>query len=82
MGNSGDLHRKLQRLEWKKITYKSFGQGCYHTQGWGWFCAQRQPGHALGWLQFMYLDLAKIPDILILVEDDTSVVIEELQRQM
>jgi hypothetical protein len=30
----------------------------------------------------MYQDPAKIPDILILVDDDTSVDIEELQRQM
>ena len=41
----------------------------------GWFCAQRRPGHALGWLQAMYgNETMSIPDLLILVDDDTSVV--------
>lgn len=52
------------------------------VNGWGWFCAQRRPGHALGWLQKMYGDAANIPDMLILVDDDTSVDIEEATRQM
>jgi len=43
--------------------------------GPGWFCAQRRPGHALGWLQTIYQSNAtSIPDILLLVDDDTSVV--------
>ena len=41
----------------------------------GWFCAQRRPGHSLGWLQAMYGNgTMSIPDILIFVDDDTSVV--------
>ena len=39
-------------------------------KGWGWFCAQRRPGHALGWLQHMYQDPANIPDMLIIVDDE------------
>ena len=51
-------------------------------KGWGWFCAQRRPGHALGWLQHMYQDPANIPDMLIIVDDDTAVDIELANRQM
>ena len=51
-------------------------------KGWGWFCAQRRPGHALGWLQKIYRDEENIPSILIIVDDDTSVDIEEATRQM
>ena len=51
-------------------------------KGWGWFCAQRRPGHALGWLQKMYQDVKNIPDMLILVDDDTAVDIREAVRQM
>lgn len=40
----------------------------------GWFCAQRRPGHALGWLQTVYQNATDIPDLLFLVDDDTSVV--------
>ena len=51
-------------------------------KGWGWFCAQRRPGHALGWLQHMYQDPANIPDMLMIVDDDTAVDIELANRQM
>jgi len=54
----------------------------YRSVGWGWYCAQRRPGHALGWLQNMYQNPANVPDILIIVDDDTSVDIEEVQRHM
>ena len=54
----------------------------YAKSGWGWFCAQRRPGHALGWLQKMYQNEANIPDILMIVEDDTTVDIEEVQLQI
>jgi hypothetical protein len=40
----------------------------------GWFCAQRRPGHGFGWLMEMYRDSANIPDILMIVDDDTAVV--------
>jgi hypothetical protein len=40
----------------------------------GWFCAQRRPGHGLGWLMNMYRDPTNIPDVLIITDDDTSVV--------
>jgi len=58
-----------------------FGHGS-STKGQDWYCAQRRPGHALGWLQRMYQNAANIPDILLIVDDDTSVDIEEVQRQM
>ncbi len=60
----------------------SFGTRPYHRNGWGWFCAQRRPGHALGWLQSMYQDPSNIPDILIIVDDDTSLDIEAVQLWM
>ena len=40
----------------------------------GWFCAQRRPGHGLGWLMEMYRDASHLPDVLMIVDDDTSVV--------
>ena len=40
----------------------------------GWFCAQRRPGHGLGWLMEMYRDSTNIPDVLMIVDDDTAVV--------
>lgn len=51
-------------------------------KGWGWFCAQRRPGHALGWLQTLYQDPANIPDMLIIVDDDTSVDVNFAIHQM
>ena len=39
----------------------------------GWYCAQRRPGRELGWLQNVY-SKEDVPDILIMVDDDTSVV--------
>ena len=66
----------------KKFAIGSFGRWGYEKQGWGWFCAQRRPGHALGWLQKKYQDPASMPDILLIVDDDTSVDIEEVQLHM
>ena len=42
----------------------------------GWVCAQRRTGRALGWLQAKYRDQnsTDIPDLLVIVDDDTSVV--------
>jgi hypothetical protein len=51
-------------------------------KGWGWFCAQRRPVHALGWLQKAYQDVAMIPDILMLMDHDTSMDVEEMVHQM
>ena len=48
----------------------------------GWFCAQRRPGRALGWLQEMYHNPDDLPDILIIADDDTSVDIEKVKRVM
>lgn len=39
-----------------------------------WICAQRRPGRALAWLQSMYRNEEDIPDVLMLVDDDTAVV--------
>ena len=56
----------------RRRQYGQYGDVINHA---GWFCAQRRPGHALGWLQAMYGNgTMSIPDILILVDDDTSVV--------
>jgi len=65
-----------------KFRHAAFGHHPYDKKGWGWFCAQRRPGHALGWLQSMYQDPAYIPDILLIVDDDTSVDIEAVQLWM
>ena len=49
----------------------------------GWFCAQRRIGPALGFLGLLYQDnTTNIPDILVLVDDDTSVDIEKVKHQM
>ena len=40
----------------------------------GWVCAQRRTGRALGWLQVMYQNPNVIPEILLIVDDDTSLV--------
>jgi len=54
-----------------------------HKHKAGWFCAQRRIGPALGLLQSVYQDNAtSIPDILVLVDDDTSVDIENMKDQM
>jgi hypothetical protein len=65
-----------------RLSNPAFGDIRRPLRGWGWFCAQRRPGHALGWLQKMYKHATMIPDIFILVDDDTAVDIEEVQRQM
>jgi hypothetical protein len=57
------------------------GYGRYEHKA-GWYCAQRRPGHALGWLKTMYQNVTMIPDYLLLVDDDTSVDIEKMVRQM
>mmetsp|Transcript_44144 Transcript_44144/g.79182 ORF Transcript_44144/g.79182 Transcript_44144/m.79182 type:complete len:400 (-) Transcript_44144:171-1370(-) len=54
----------------------------FKTHNAGWFCAQRRPGHALGWLQAMYQNETMIPDILLIVDDDTSMDIEKMKHQM
>ena len=54
-----------------------------HQHKAGWFCAQRRIGPALGLLQSVYQDNStSIPDILVLVDDDTSVDIENMKQQM
>lgn len=50
----------------------------------GWFCAQRRPGRALGWLQAKYGagSATSIPDILLIVDDDASVDIEKVKQNV
>lgn len=56
--------------------------GSYHRPSEvGWFCAQRRPGRALGWLQIVYTR-DDPPDMLILVDDDTSVDIEKAKKMI
>jgi len=59
----------------ERLRRANFGlaSGRARTQA-GWYCAQRRPGRALGWLQAMYRDEAMIPDLLLIVDDDTSLV--------
>ncbi len=69
----------------EKFRRRSFGLASGHgleTHQAGWFCAQRRPGHSLGWLQAMYADQENIPDLLLLVDDDTSVDIDKVVKQM
>jgi len=58
---------------------KRFGVGRKPTEA-GWFCAQRRPGRSLGWLQAVYQTRAAPPDILMLVDDDTSVDIDKVKE--
>jgi hypothetical protein len=58
---------------------RNFGEAsgiAIESRNAGWFCAQRRPGHGLGWLMEMYRDHTNIPDVLMIVDDDTSVVSE------
>jgi hypothetical protein len=56
--------KKFWKCKWKKLADRAPG----------WFCAQRRPGRALGWLQVMYQNPNEIPEILLIVDDDTSLV--------
>ena len=67
-------------MGWKNINLEKFRRKNYGLNGSalrdnaGWICAQRRPGHGLGWLMEMYRDAKNIPDVLIITDDDTSVV--------
>mmetsp|Transcript_29943 Transcript_29943/g.49107 ORF Transcript_29943/g.49107 Transcript_29943/m.49107 type:complete len:232 (-) Transcript_29943:113-808(-) len=69
----------VQTCRSPKLGSKTFGRGHKMSES-GWFCAQRRPGRALGWLQAMYQGDAAPPDILILVDDDTSVDIDKVKK--
>lgn len=71
----GDMGWKNIKLE--RFRRSHFGQASgiqIESRNAGWFCAQRRPGHGLGWLMEMYRDATNIPDVLMIVDDDTSVV--------
>jgi len=65
---------------------KEYGIG--HGDSGGWICAQRRVGKALGWLQAVYSSSRKggvkvkrsIPDILVIVDDDTSVDLNKVKQ--
>jgi len=67
---------------------KEYGIG--HGNSGGWICAQRRVGKALGWLQAVYSSSRKggvkvkrsIPDILVIVDDDTSVDLNKVKQFM
>ena len=67
---------------------KRYGIG--HGKSGGWICAQRRVGKALGWLQAVYSSSRKggvkvkrgIPDILVIVDDDTSVDLNKVKQLM
>mmetsp|Transcript_8320 Transcript_8320/g.17971 ORF Transcript_8320/g.17971 Transcript_8320/m.17971 type:complete len:389 (-) Transcript_8320:355-1521(-) len=59
---------------------KYFGRGHDPAKS-GWYCAQRRPGRALGWLVAEYQERGTpIPDVLIFSDDDTSVDIEKVKN--
>ncbi len=71
----GDMGWQIGKLE--KFRQTHFGEASgitIESRNAGWFCAQRRPGHGLGWIMEMYRDPTNIPDVLMLVDDDTSVV--------
>ncbi len=69
----GDMGWENRNLE--IFRRKNFGlKGYTLRDNAGWFCAQRRPGHGLGWLMEMYRNASNIPDVLIITDDDTSVV--------
>ena len=58
----------------ERLRASHFGQASGRVRSdAGWFCAQRRPGRALGWLREIYRDERNIPDLLLVVDDDTSV---------
>jgi len=67
---------------------KEYGIG--HGNSGGWICAQRRVGKVLGWLQAVYSSSRKggvkvkrsIPDILVIVDDDTSVDLNKVKQFM
>lgn len=69
-------------MGWKKVKLEQFRQANFgnasgiaiESRNAGWYCAQRRLGHGLGWLMDMYRNRTNIPDILMIVDDDTSVV--------
>jgi len=63
-----------KKVEQYRVGHFGHARGFVRGRQAGWICAQRRPGHALGWLQTMYQNEKMIPDILLLVDDDTSVV--------
>lgn len=81
-GNDGDnLRSYVDACRSNDRGTGSFGIG--HGDSSGWFCAQRRPGRSLGWLQAMYGSLdesgsarSPLPDMLLIVDDDTSLVSE------
>ena len=64
--------------------------GIGHGNSGGWICAQRRVGKALGWLEAVYSIHRKggvkvkrsIPDILVIVDDDTSVDLNKIKQFM
>mmetsp|Transcript_2526 Transcript_2526/g.5372 ORF Transcript_2526/g.5372 Transcript_2526/m.5372 type:complete len:393 (-) Transcript_2526:467-1645(-) len=81
------LHTCKSPMGWdndiEQFRTRHFGAASgFKRQQAGWFCAQRRPGRALGWLQAMYQNETKIPDILILVDDDTSLDVNKMKQLM
>ncbi|KAL3822145.1 hypothetical protein ACHAXA_011690 [Cyclostephanos tholiformis] len=76
---------KFQEL--RTINYgRASGKGTNERDP-GWFCAQRRHGRALGWLRSIYLDTSSsmsmsLPDLLLVVDDDTSLDIEKVKHLM
>ena len=70
-----DMGWQIDKLEKFRQTHFGVASGiAIESRNAGWFCAQRRPGHGLGWLMEMYRNATNIPDVLMIVDDDTSVV--------
>ena len=63
-----------------KPHYTRIGETTYRKDP-GWLCAQRRLGRALGWISYKYTTVT-IPDILIIVDDDTFVDIDRVKHFM
>lgn len=67
--------RMLKQFEFLRL--RTFGLSSWNNTNRhqsGWYCAQRRHGRALGWLRTAYRNFTTMPDILLVVDDDTSLV--------
>ena len=66
--------------------YYGFGEGLRdHIKDTGWICAQRRIGPVLRWLEAQYAGAAResdLPDLLVLVDDDTVLDVDQVRRFM
>ncbi len=66
------MFKNFERLRVKTYGLSSWNDTNGHNSGW--YCAQRRHGRALGWLRAAYQNSTTMPDFLLIVDDDTSLV--------